>query len=54
MRKKDCKKCDKSFSIMYRIRYIESVKEWVFMCESCLHKVKKGNTSYQYGGTWKG
>ena len=54
MRKKDCKKCKKSFSKMYRIRHIETVKEWVFMCEKCLLEVKQGNKFYQYGGTWKG
>ena len=27
MRKKDCEKCKKSFSKMYRIRHIKSVKE---------------------------
>ena len=39
---------------MYRLRYIESVKNWVFMCEPCLLKVKQNNKFYQYGGTWKG
>jgi len=53
MRKKECERCKKSFSKMYRLRYIESVKNWVFMCEACLLKVKKGNEFYKYGGTWK-
>ena len=39
---------------MYRKRHIETVKEWVFMCEKCLLEVKQGNKFYQYGGTWKG
>ena len=39
---------------MYRLRYIESVKNWVFMCEPCLLNVKQNNKFYQYGGTWKG
>ena len=54
MKKKDCKKCKKSFSKMYRIRYIETLKEWVFMCETCLLEVKQDNKFYEYGGTWKG
>ena len=31
MKKKDCERCEKSFTKMYRVRYIESVKNWVFM-----------------------
>ena len=54
MRKKECERCKKSFSKMYRLRYIESVKNWVFMCEPCLLNVKQNNKFYQYGGTWKG
>ena len=54
MRKKDCERCKKSFSKMYRLRYIKSVKNWVFMCESCLLEVKQDNKFYKYGGTWKG
>lgn len=54
MKKKDCKRCKKSFTKMYRVRYIESVKNWVFMCESCLLVVKQDNKFYKYGGTWKG
>jgi len=54
MRKKECERCKKSFSKMYRLRYIESLKKWVFMCEACLIEVKKDNEFYQYGGTWKG
>ena len=54
MRKKDCERCEKSFTKMYRVRYIESVKNWVFMCESCLLEVKQDNKFYKYGGTWKG
>ena len=54
MKKKDCERCEKSFTKMYRVRYIESVKNWVFMCESCLLEVKQENKFYQYGGTWKG
>ena len=53
MREKECERCKKSFSKMYRLRYIKSVKIWVFMCETCLLKVKKNNKYYQYGGTWK-
>ena len=54
MRKKECERCKKSFSKMYRLRYIESEKNWVFMCEPCLLNVKQNNKFYQYGGTWKG
>ena len=54
MRKKDCERCKNSFSKLYRVRYIESVKNWVFMCESCLLEVKQDNKFYKYGGTWKG
>ncbi len=54
MKKKDCERCKKSFTKMYRVRYIESLKNWVFMCESCLLEVKKDNKFYKYGGTWKG
>ena len=27
--------------------------DWIFACKECLLKVKKGNTNYKYGGTWK-
>lgn len=54
MRKKDCKRCKKSFSKMYRLRHKESEKNWVFMCRSCLVEVKQDNKFYKYGGTWKG
>ncbi len=37
---------------MYRIQY-KLPKAWVFACEDCLLKVKKGNKNYRYGGTWK-
>ena len=53
MRKKECQSCKKSFTVMYRLRYNESVKKWVFMCEACLLEVKKDNKFFQYGGTWK-
>jgi hypothetical protein len=26
---------------------------WVFVCKDCLVDVKKDNTAYKYGGTWK-
>jgi hypothetical protein len=40
------------FSTMYRVQY-KSPKEWVFVSKECLLKVKKDNTAYKYGGTWK-
>ena len=40
------------FSNMYRVQY-ENPKEWVFVCEGCLLKVKANNSTYKYGGTWK-
>ena len=52
MRIKHCAICKKDFSIMYRINY-KSIKEWVFTCENCLNIVKKDNSHYIYGGTWK-
>ncbi|MEN8764898.1 MAG: hypothetical protein ACN4EF_02535 [Wenyingzhuangia sp.] len=49
---KYCKVCDVDFPTMYRIQY-KNPKEWVFVCEACLLKVKKDNNKYRYGGTWK-
>jgi hypothetical protein len=37
---------------LYRIQY-KAVKQWFFTCEKCLETVKKDNTFYRYGGTWK-
>ena len=52
MRIKHCAICKKDFSTMYRINY-KPIKEWVFLCENCLNIVKKDNSHYIYGGTWK-
>jgi hypothetical protein len=49
---KHCNVCKVDFSTMYRVQY-KAVKEWVFVCEDCLIKVKENNTNYKYGGTWK-
>jgi hypothetical protein len=51
-RVKHCNICKSENSIMYRIQY-KLPKEWVFVCESCLLKVKEDNKHYRYGGTWK-
>jgi hypothetical protein len=52
MRIKYCAVCKKDFPTMYRIKY-KPIKEWVFSCENCLNIVKKDNSYYVYGGTWK-
>jgi len=49
---KHCNVCNIDFSTMYRVQY-ENPKEWVFVCEGCLLKVKAYNSTYKYGGTWK-
>jgi len=41
-----------NFPTMYRVQY-KNPKEWVFVCEDCLLKVKENNSDYKYGGTWK-
>jgi hypothetical protein len=52
MRIKYCDVCKKDFSTMFRVQYKHPLK-WVFVCESCLLKVKPNNALYKYGGTWK-
>ena len=49
---KHCNVCNIDFSTMYGVQY-KNPKEWVFMCKDWLHKVKKNNSAYKYGGTWK-
>ena len=49
---KHCNVCNVDFPTMYRIQY-KNLKEWVFVCEDCLLKVKANNSAYKYGGTWK-
>ncbi|MEM6721061.1 MAG: hypothetical protein AAF611_17160 [Bacteroidota bacterium] len=49
---KHCEVCKEDFSTMFRIQY-KVPKEWVFVCKTCLLKVKEGNQNYRYGGTWK-
>ncbi len=49
---KHCVVCKVNFSAMYRVQY-KKPKEWVFICKECLIDVKKDNTNYTYGGTWK-
>ena len=39
---KHCKVCNVDFPTMYRIQY-KNPKEWVFVCEDCLLKVKLTN-----------
>ncbi|PTX59451.1 hypothetical protein C8N46_10939 [Kordia periserrulae] len=52
MRIKHCDICKEDFDTLFRIQY-KLPKEWVFVCEDCLLKVKKDNPLYRYGGTWK-
>jgi len=47
-----CNVCKIDFSTMYRVQY-KNHKEWVFVCEGCLLKVKENNSAHKYGGTWK-
>jgi hypothetical protein len=51
-RMKLCEVCKIDFSTMYRVQY-KNPNEWVFVCKECLQQVKKDNTVYKYGGTWK-
>ncbi|WP_299015879.1 hypothetical protein [uncultured Polaribacter sp.] len=51
-RSKDCAICNTAFDTMYRIQH-KNPKTWVFVCKTCLVKVKKDNPLYTYGGTWK-
>jgi hypothetical protein len=52
MRRKECEKCKKEYTIMYRVQYTAE-KKWVFLCKDCSLEVKKENDNYRYGGTWK-
>ena len=53
VRTKQCFKYSTYKDILYRCRYDE-IKYWVFLCESCLMKIKfEFNNTYQYGGNWK-
>ncbi len=53
---KKTKVCDKCFLLsdkLFRCRYNHK-KEWLFLCQTCLTKIKsKYSDSYQYGGTKK-
>lgn len=56
MKEKKCNECKIGYKKMFRIKYKESHysnKIWLFVCESCLKLVKKNNSFYRYGGTWK-
>ena len=53
MKKKIVKDVKNLFAKMYRVRYIESVKNWVFMCESCLLEVKQEISFINTGGPGK-
>ena len=50
---KFCYICEKFYDTLFRCRYDHN-KEWMFLCQKCLTKVKStyGDT-YQYGGTKK-
>ena len=53
---KKTKVCDKCFLLsdkLFRCRYGYK-KEWVFLCQTCLDRIKSEySDSYQYGGTKK-
>ena len=52
-RNKKCFECKKVLKILFRCKY-KNLEKWVFVCDSCLQKIKKKFVdSYQYGGTWK-
>ena len=52
-RTKDCYVCKDEKEVLYRCRYQE-LKDWVFLCGTCLTDVKsRFEDTYQYGGTWK-
>ena len=40
---KHCNRCNIDFPTLYRIQY-KNPKEWVFVCEDCLLKVKAFNS----------
>ena len=50
--KKNCYNCSKEFHVMYRVQF-DSSKKWVFICKTCVEKLKPNNPHYLYGGTWK-
>ncbi|MFN3188983.1 MAG: hypothetical protein ACE361_00555 [Aureliella sp.] len=51
-RSKSCTLCSKDNDVLYRVR-IKADGDWIFVCPTCLEKVKPNNPEYQYGGTWK-
>ena len=52
VRTKECSNCRKEKNTLYRCKYNQ--REWSFLCEGCLEKIKaKFEDSYKYGGTWK-
>ena len=53
MKYKDCKVCNLSYSLLFRVK-IDSSKEWYFLCKECTEENKRDNKYYSYGGTWKG
>lgn len=52
IRTKPCSRCTETNDVLYRVRTEEN-GNWIFVCPTCLEKVKLGNPHYQYGGTWK-
>lgn len=52
VRTKPCCRCEETKDVLYRVR-IEAEGDWVFVCPTCLQRVKPGNPYYRYGGTWK-
>ncbi len=52
MTTKKCYICGDFESKLFRCKFDSF--EWVFLCQSCLSKVKKSHKeNYRYGGTWK-
>lgn len=52
MKTKTCATCGKDHTTLFRVQ-IQKGKVWVFVCEDCCNKHRKGDF-YRYGGTWKG
>ena len=49
---KKCNLCNNSEPKLFRCKF--GNLKWVFLCQKCLHSVKKiYEKTYKYGGTWK-
>ena len=49
---KNCDECLRDFDCLFRCKTNKRLK-WIFVCRICLTKLKKENSEYKYGGTWK-